>query len=374
MKITAAVLKSGGIKRDFEDANALSIEEVDLAPPGPGEVLIRIAAAGVCHSDLSVINGDRPRPLPMVLGHEASGFVETMGAGVDDLAIGDQVVCVFAPGCGRCAFCSEGRPALCSRAAKHHAVGELMTGERRLSRDLAPINHHLGISAFATHAVVARPSLIQVPAGLPPHISALFSCAMLTGAGAVFNTARLAPGARVAVIGLGGVGLAAVLGAATAGASEIIAIDRLESKLQVALDMGATKTIQADENTVEAVRDLTGGGIDVDFELAGSVNALEVAWGCTCRGGQTVVAGLTHPEARMPLNTLQLVAEERVLSGSYIGSCVPQRDLPRMFALHALGKLPVEKMLTHRLTLPDINRAMDQLDRGNAIRQVIEFD
>lgn len=374
MKITAAVLASGGIEGGFEAARALSVEELDLDPPGPGEVLIRIAAAGVCHSDLSVINGDRPRPLPMVLGHEASAFVEALGEGVEDLAVGDHVVCIFAPGCGRCSFCSEGRPALCSLAARHHGLGELITGKRRLSIEGAPVNHHVGISAFATHAVVARPSLVRVPSDLPPYIAALFSCAVLTGAGAVFNTARLSPGARVAVVGLGGVGLAAVLGAVAAGAGEIIAIDRYDSKLKTAMDMGATTALRADQTTISAVRDLTGGGVDVAFEMAGSVAALEVAWGCTCRGGKTVVAGLTHPKARMPLNALQLVAEERVLMGSYIGSCVPQRDLPRMFALHAMGKLPVERMLTHRLKLQDINRAMDHLERGEAIRQVIEFD
>lgn len=373
-KIQAAVLTRGGIDRDFESAAALSVREVDLAGPGPGEVLIRVAAAGVCHSDLSVINGTRPRPVPMVLGHEASGFVQQVGDGVDDLAPGDHVVCIFAPGCGHCLPCAEGRPALCTRAAKHHGVGELMTGHRRLSMDGAPVHHHVGVSAFATHAVLARPSLVKVVADIPPHISALFSCAMLTGAGAVFNTARVMPGSKVAVIGLGGVGLSAVLGAVAAGAGEIIAIDPFETKMQAALDMGATRAIKADAHTIDAVRDATGGGVDIAIELAGSTRALETAWGCTCRGGTTVTAGLPHPDARMSLNALQLVAEERSLKGSYIGSCVPQRDLPRMFALYAQGKLPVEKMLTHRLKLHDINRAMDQLDQGTAIRQVIEFD
>ncbi|MCA0942664.1 zinc-dependent alcohol dehydrogenase family protein [Salipiger pacificus] len=374
MKIEAAVLLHGGVERDFEAATALEVRELDLAAPGPGEVRIRVAAAGVCHSDLSVINGTRPRPVPMVLGHEASGYVEEVGAGVDDLAPGDHVVCIFAPGCGSCLPCAEGRPALCTRAARHHGVGELMTGHRRLSMDGAPVNHHVGVSAFATHAVLARQSLVKVEADLPPHISALFSCAMLTGAGAVFNTARVTPGSKVAVFGLGGVGLSAILGAVAAGAGEIIAIDPFETKMQTALEMGATRAVKADAHTIEAVRDATGGGVDVAIELAGSTKALETAWGCTCRGGTTVTAGLPHPDARMALNALQLVAEERTLKGSYIGSCVPQRDLPRMFSLHAQGKLPVEKMLTHRLKLRDINRAMDQLDQGTAIRQVIEFD
>jgi len=374
MKITAAVLERGGIERDFATNNALTVREVELAPPGRGEVLIRIAAAGVCHSDLSVINGTRPRPVPMVLGHEASGFVEEIGAGVDDLAPGDHVVCIFAPGCGTCTPCAEGRPALCTRAARHHGVGELMTGHRRLSMDGQPVHHHVGVSAFASHAVLARQSLVKVEADLPPHISALFSCAMLTGAGAAFNTAHISPGSKVAVFGLGGVGLSAILGAAAAGAGQIIAVDPFETKVETARAMGATHSVRADENTAGAIRDLTGGGVDVALELAGSVGALETAYDCTCRGGTTVTAGLPHPDARMPLNALKLVAEERTLKGSYIGSCVPQRDLPRMFALHAQGKLPVEKMLTHRLKLDQINLAMDQLDDGTAIRQVIEFD
>lgn len=373
MKITAAVLERGEVKGNYAAEKPLTVREVELAPPGPGEVLIRIAAAGVCHSDLSVINGTRPRPLPMVLGHEASGYVEEVGSGVDDLAPGDHVVCIFAPGCGRCTPCAEGRPALCEKAAKHHGVGELMTGHRRLSMDGRPVHHHVGISAFASHAVVARQSLVKADQDIAPHISTLFSCAMLTGAGAVFNTAHIKPGAKVAVVGIGGVGMAAILGAAAAGAGQIVAIDPFENKLAVARQMGATDAVKADEATVEAVRDITKGGVDYAFELAGSVRALETAYDITRRGGTTVTAGLPHPDARMALNALKLVAEERSLKGSYIGSCVPQRDLPRMFALHRRGLLPVEKMLSHRLPLADINLAMDRLEDGSAIRQVVEF-
>ncbi|QGZ34525.1 zinc-dependent alcohol dehydrogenase family protein [Stappia indica] len=373
MKITAAVLERGEVKGNYAAEKPLIVREVELAPPGPGEVLIRIAAAGVCHSDLSVINGTRPRPLPMVLGHEASGYVEEVGAGVDDLAPGDHVVCIFAPGCGRCTPCAEGRPALCEKAAKHHGVGELMTGHRRLSMDGRPVHHHVGISAFASHAVVARQSLVKVDQDIAPHISTLFSCAMLTGAGAVFNTAHIKPGSKVAVVGIGGVGMAAILGAVAAGAGQIVAIDPFENKLDVARQMGATDAVKAGEGVVEAVRDLTGGGVDYAFELAGSVRALETAYDITRRGGTTVTAGLPHPDSRMALNALKLVAEERSLKGSYIGSCVPQRDLPRMFALHRRGLLPVEKMLSHRLPLADINLAMDRLEDGSAIRQVVEI-
>ncbi|QCO57299.1 zinc-binding dehydrogenase (plasmid) [Pseudorhodobacter turbinis] len=373
MKITAAVLMRDGITKNFAAEAPLEVREVDLAPPGRGEVLIRVGAAGVCHSDLSVINGTRPRPLPMALGHEASGYVEKIGEGVDDLKVGDHVVCIFAPGCRHCNPCAEGRPALCERAAKHHGVGELMTGARRLSMDGQPINHHVGVSAFATHAVLDRRSLVKVEHDLPAHVSALFSCAMLTGAGAVFNTARILPGQTVAVIGLGGVGLSAVLGAAAAGAGRVIAIDPFESKMDAARSMGATDCIKADGDTIQAVRDMTNGGVDCAIELAGSVKALETAYEITRRGGLTVTAGLPHPDQRMALNALKLVAEERTLKGSYIGSCVPQRDLPRMFALYEQGKLPVEKMLSHRIRLDEINLAMDRLNDGTAIRQIVDF-
>ncbi|ACL99989.1 alcohol dehydrogenase [[Luteovulum] sphaeroides subsp. megalophilum] len=373
MKITAAVLERDGIAGNYAEERPLAIRELDLAAPGPGEVLIRVAAAGICHSDLSVINGTRRRPLPMVLGHEASGHVEALGEGVEDLEPGDHVVCIFAPGCGRCTPCAEGRPALCEKAARHHAVGELMTGHRRLSLGGRPVHHHLGISGFATHAVVARPSLVRVPREVPPHVSALFSCAMLTGAGAVFNTAQIRPGSKVAVVGLGGVGLSAILGAAAAGAAEIVAIDPFPAKMEAARAMGATLSVPADGDTVAAVRDLTAGGVDYAFELAGSVRALETAFAVTRRGGMTVTAGLPHPDDRMSLEALKLVAEERTLKGSYIGSCVPQRDLPRMLALHRRGLLPVEKMLTHRLKLDEINLAMDRLAEGSAIRQVVDL-
>ena len=218
MRTRAAILEEMGRPRPYATSRPLTVCEVELAPPARGEVLVRIAAAGLCHSDLSVINGDRPRPTPMALGHEAAGVVEALGEGVDDLAPGDHVVMVFVPSCGCCAPCAEGRPALCEPAAKANGAGEMLAGGRRLARGGAPLHHHLGVSAFAGHAVVSRRSLVRVPRELPMERAALFGCAVLTGVGAVANTARIAPGSSVAVIGLGGVGLAAVLGAVACGA------------------------------------------------------------------------------------------------------------------------------------------------------------
>ena len=255
MKTRAAILRRVGAKVPYVDSRPLSIETVQLDPPGPGEVLVKIAAAGLCHSDLSVINGDRPRPMPMALGHEAAGIVEALGPQVDDLEVGDHVVMVFMPSCGHCVPCAEGRPALCEPGAAANGKGELITGGRRIRLDGETINHHLGCSAFAEHAVVSRRSLVRVDKDLPLAEAALFGCAVLTGVGAVVNTAGVQPGQSVAVIGLGGVGLASLLGALASGAAQIIAIDVRDDKLELARRLGATATVNANaEDAVQRVR------------------------------------------------------------------------------------------------------------------------
>lgn len=374
MKIRAAVLQATGLPMPYAASRPLAIETLDLAPPGRDEVLVRIAAAGLCHSDLSVINGDRPRPVPMALGHEAAGVVEACGDGVADLVPGDHVVMVFVPSCGHCLPCMEGRPALCEPGAASNTRGELLGGVRRLFRDTQPINHHMGVSAFADHCVVSRRSLVKVDRDIPLEQAALFGCAVLTGVGAVINTAEVRAGSTVAVIGLGGVGLAAVLGAVAAGAGQVIAIDLSPAKLEFARSLGATATFLAgDAQTPDAVRSLTQGGVQVALEFAGSVKALELAYRITRRGGTTVTAGLPHPSHTFALPATQLVAEERTLKGSYIGTCVPARDVPRYLQLFRQGRLPVDRLLTDTLPLEDINQAFDRLHEGSAIRQVITF-
>ena len=226
MKIKAAVLEEMGLAAPYAVSQPLKVQEVDLDGPGPGEVLIRIVAAGLCHSDLSVMNGDRPRPLPMVLGHEAAGIVEEVGPYVDDLVPGDHVVCVFVPSCGHCAPCAQGRPALCEPGAMHNGKGDLLSGEFRLHRKGIHLHHHCGISCFAEYATVSRRSLVKVDKELPLHIAALMGCAVLTGAGAVFNTGDVTPGGKAAAVGLGGVGLAALLGTVALGAETIVAVNR----------------------------------------------------------------------------------------------------------------------------------------------------
>ncbi len=374
MKMRAAVLDRMGAAPPYAVSKPLRIATVELDPPGRGEVLVRIAAAGLCHSDLSVINGDRPRPMPMALGHESAGVVEQVGEDVPDLAPGDHVVMVFMPSCGHCLPCAEGRPALCEPGAAANGAGTLLSGARRLHCDGAPVNHHLGVSGFAEYAVVSRRSLVRIDPDLPLDEAALFGCAVLTGVGAVVNTAGLRPGQTAAVIGLGGVGLASVLGAVAAGARQVVALDLADDKLGLARQIGATHAVNArDPDAAEQVRALTGGGVDFAFEMAGAVRAMELAYAITRRGGTTVTAGLPPPGAALALPLVQLVAEERTVKGSYIGTCVPARDIPRYIALYRAGRLPVDRLMSGKLALDGINEGFDRLHEGRAVRQVIEF-
>ncbi|MDQ8029562.1 MAG: zinc-dependent alcohol dehydrogenase family protein [Brevundimonas sp.] len=370
----AAVLRAMGAARPYADSRPLAIETVTLDPPGAGEVLVAIRAAGLCHSDLSVINGDRPRPMPMALGHEAAGVVEAVGPGVDDLNPGDHVVMVFMPSCGHCQPCAGGRPALCEPGAAANGRGELLGGGTRLHGEGGDLHHHLGCSAFADRAVVSRRSLVKVPKDLPFEHAALFGCAVLTGVGAVVNTAQVRAGQSVAVVGLGGVGLASVLGALASGAAPVVAVDLSEDKLALARSLGPVLTVNAaDADAVEQVRALTNGGADVVLEMAGSVRALEAAWKMTKRGGTTVTAGLPPPEAALAVNVVNLVAEERTLKGSYIGTAIPSRDIPRYIQLFRDGRLPVDRLLTGVVALDDINAAFDALHAGEAVRTVVTF-
>jgi alcohol dehydrogenase len=374
VKIKAAVLNAIGAKAPYAESKPLTIEEVELAPPGPGEIMVKIGAAGLCHSDLSVINGDRPRPMPMALGHEAAGIVEQLGEGVTDLRKGDHVVLVFVPSCGHCGPCAEGRPALCEPGAAANGAGTLLSGARRLTRNGQPINHHLGCSVFAEYATVSRRSVVRIDPELPLDEAALFGCAVLTGVGAVVNTAQVRAGASVAVIGLGGVGLASLLGARVAGARQIIAVDLSDAKLDLAMSLGATHRFNAGQSDCqEQIRELTSGGVEYAFELAGSVRALELAYRITRRGGTTVTAGLPPPTATFALPPVNLVGEERTVKGSYIGTCVPSRDIPRYIELYRQGKLPVDRLMSGTLKLEDINLGFDRLHEGKAVRQVVVF-
>lgn len=374
MQTRAAVLREMTSNRPFDESRPLSIETFELAPPQAGEVLLKVHAAGLCHSDLSSINGNRPRPTPMVLGHEAAGEIIEVGDGVTDFQVGDHVVCSFVPSCGHCKYCGDGRAALCTPGAEANNAGTLLDGGRRLSENGDDVHHHLGISGFAEYAVVRRESLVKIDPTLDYEIAAVFGCAVLTGVGAMIHTARLQLGQTVLVVGLGGVGLAAVLGAIAGGASQVIAADIDDDKLVKAKQMGATATVNTgDDDALEQVQKLTGGGVDVAAEFAGVQAALEFAFAATGKGGKTVTAGLQHPDSRMQLNALQLVAQERTLMGSYLGGHVPKLDIPEYIALYQAGRLPVDKLLTHRLSLDEINLGFERLAAGEAIRQVVVF-
>lgn len=375
MKTRAAVLREMGAQRPYKASQPLKIEELELDAPGHGEILVRVRAAGLCHSDLSVIDGNRPRPLPMALGHEAAGEVMEVGDGVTDLEVGDHVVFSFVPSCGTCDYCLDGRAALCAPGAAANNEGTLLGGGMRLHQNEHTVNHHLGVSGFAEYAVTSRRSAVKVNKDLPFDIAAVFGCAVLTGVGAVVHTAGLRAGQSVLVVGLGGVGLSAVLGAVAGGARQIIAADIAQDKLDMAKSLGATHVVNSrDEDAVEQVKAISGGGVDIAAEFAGVGPALEFAFAATGKGGKTVTAGLPHPSTRMAVSPVQLVAEERSLLGSYLGGHVPALDIPEYVALYLAGRLPVDKLLTHRLKLEDINEGFDRLADGEAIRQVILFD
>jgi alcohol dehydrogenase len=372
MRTRAALLRTSGLPAPYAISRPLEIIEADLDPPNAGEVLIRLRAAGLCHSDLSVIDGNRPRPLPMVLGHEGAGVIEELGSGVTDLRVGDHVVTAFVPSCGLCSPCADGRPALCEPGLASNTAGTLLGGARRLHLAGQDLQHHLGVSAFAQYATVSRHSVVRVDRSLSFEEAAVFGCAVITGTGAVINTARLPVESTVAIVGLGGVGLAALLGARYREARVIVAVDLSDVKLALARELGATHTFNArDPDVVAAIREATRGGVEYAFEMAGAVKAMELAYRITRRGGTTVTAGLAHPEALFSVPQVGIVAEERTIKGSYLGSCVPLRDIPRYIEWYQSGKLPVNRLLAGSMSLDGINSGFDALAGGEALRQTV---
>jgi alcohol dehydrogenase len=375
MKTKAAVLYEMGAPSPYRQSLPLVIDETNLSGPGVAEVLVQMAAAGLCHSDLSVIDGSRPRKLPMVMGHEASGIVREVGAEVREFAPGDHVVFSFVPVCGRCSFCASGRGALCEPGAQANITGTLLSGARHFSDSKSiACNHHLGVSAFSQFTIAAQESLVKIDPSLPLITAALFGCAVTTGVGAVVNTARVTPDSSVAVFGMGGVGLSAIMGSRAIGAFPIVAVDRFDDKLTLALEVGATHTVNAaQDDAIAAVKELTGGGADYVFESVGNEQVLIQAYHATKRGGTTITVGLPAPSRMFSIPAVSLTLEERTIKGSYMGSSIPRRDIPRYIGMYQAGILPVDKLHTHTLRLEEINAGFDRLAEGQAVRQIVDF-
>lgn len=365
MLIRGAVLEEIGRSRPYEGSRPLTVCELELDPPGPDELLVRVEAAGVCHSDLSVIDGNRVRPTPMLLGHEAAGVVERAGPGVTDVVPGQRVVMTFLPRCGGCAGCATDGVTPCAAGSAANNDGTLLGGGVRLRRGGEPVLHHLGVSAFATHAVVDRRSAVPVDDDVPAEVAALLGCAVLTGGGALLNVGRPRPGQSVMVVGLGGVGMAALLTALALDGVRVIGVDANPDKLDAARELGAHEVYGPAGLDVRA---------DVVVEAAGGVRAFETAVAATAPGGRTITVGLPAPDARASISPLALVAEGRTIVGSYLGSAVPARDVPVFARMWQEGRLPVERLISARIGLTGLNAAMDRLADGSAVRQVVVFD
>ena len=350
--------------------------ELELAPPGPGEALVRLHAAGVCHSDLNAIDGTAPTRCPAVLGHEGAGVVEQVGAGVT-LAPGTPVVLSWLPACGRCEQCVRDLPHLCAIAWEGMHSGGLLDGQPRLSRSGDPIYHYCFLSSFAERAVVPARCCVPIAGGVPFDIAALVGCAVTTGTGAVWRTAAVRPGERVCVIGCGGVGMSAVLGAAAVGADPIVAVDLSDEKLAAALSLGATHAVRwagGAEETAERVRAASGGGVDYAFEATGRTEAGLAAFLATRARGAAVLIGIPAADAVLALPAQQIPRLERRVLGSVYGSAKPERDFPALLALYARGRLPLDRLVARRLPLDAAEEAFDILRDGAALRVVLEMN
>ena len=350
------------------------VEEISVDSPKRGEVMVKLAACGVCHSDLSATNGTIALPPPLVLGHEAGGEVIEVGEGVTGLAVGDHVVSSFIYMCGKCRFCSSGRPVLCLE--QHKALTTPLEGTPR-THDKAgrPLGIFSGCGVMAEYATVSVENVVKIDPKIPLDRAALVGCAVTTGVGAVFNTARVEPGSSVAVFGCGGVGLNVIQGAAIAGAERIIAIDTMPVKLEMAKQFGATDVMLAvqGEDPVKALKKMTGGGPDYAFECVGVGALAEAAYRAIRRGGKAVVVGVARPTDSMTFKPMTMVFEEKTLQGSYFGSCVPRIDFPKMLHLYMAGRLKLDELITRRYSIDEAPQAFADLESGKNARGVIVF-
>jgi len=362
----AAVLPAAGM--------ALQVEELTISPPRQGEVLVRLAAAGLCGTDMHAIDGELPLPLPCVLGHEGAGVVERVGPGVTELAPGDHVVLLWRASCGRCLYCSLGRPALCDLGLRIRQTGRMPDGQTRFHRaDGQEIHHFLGASTFAQYTVLPEAATVKIRPDVPLELAALIGCGVLTGVGAVVYAAAVPAGSSVAVFGTGGVGLNVVQGAALVGAERIIAVDTRQNKLEMARTFGATHLVNATrEDPVAAVRALTQGrGADYAFEAIGLPATIAQALDCVRKAGTAVVVGLAAAGALVSIDPVALMQQEKTLRGSLYGSSRPRVDMPRLLDLYVAGKLKLDQLITRRYPLNEINDAVAAMRAGEVARAVI---
>ncbi|MDM8529044.1 Zn-dependent alcohol dehydrogenase [Anaerolineales bacterium HSG24] len=366
MKITAAVLYSPN--RRFE------LKQLELAPPQSGEVLVKVAAAGVCHSDWHLATGATAHNFPVVAGHEGAGLVEAVGEGVTRIQPGDHVALNWAPNCGTCFYCLHERPSLCGTYVGSIWDGTMMDGTTRLSENGQPVYHFSATACFAEYTVVPQESCVLLDKKIPLPIAALIGCAVTTGVGAVINTAKVRPGSSVAVFGAGGVGLSIIMGAKLVGAKQIIAIDQNESKRAIAQSFGATDTLLAGPDVVTAIRDLTEGrGADYLFEAIGLPAVQEKCLEAVRPGGLVVLTGLAPMGSSTDFPGSIIVRQEKTVTGSYYGSMNPVRDFTLYGELYLQGKLDLDRLVSKKYTLSQINEAYQAMLSGDLARGVILF-
>jgi NDMA-dependent alcohol dehydrogenase len=353
----------------------ITVEPILVDPPQRNEVTIRLAACGVCHSDLSATNGTIAMPTPLVLGHEGAGTIVDVGEGVTGFSTGDPVISSFVSMCGHCRYCQTGRPQLCDQAAK--AGFTLPDGTLR-TRDLQghPLNVFSGCGVMAEYATLHVDNVVHAARDIAMECCALIGCGVMTGVGAAINTAAVSPGSTAIVFGAGGVGLNAIQGCALAGAAMIVAVDRVDSKLEMARLFGATHTVNsaADDSIVKTLKKLTGGGADYAFECVGRGDLVAQAYGALRKGGTAVVVGVAGLKDMTSVRTATLTFEEKTLTGSYYGSARPREDFPRLMALYRSGRLKLDELITHRYRIAEAAQAFDDLQQGRNARGVIVFD
>ena len=353
----------------------LAVEDVDLADPGPGEVAVRLAASGVCHSDWNVITGATPNPLPAVLGHEGAGIVEAVGEGVTDVSEDDHVILSWLPSCGTCFFCLQGRGVLCDMAMADMFEGTLPGGSLALSRNGTPLYHYSFLSTFAEQCVVPASCCVLIRRDAPLEVAALVGCAVMTGYGAAVLRARVEPGSTAVVYGAGGVGLSSILGCKLAGARVIVAADPVPFKRETALSLGATHAVDPrSEDVPGLVRELTDGrGADYAFDTAGAPGVVAQAYAAVRRGGIVVAVGIPPVGETADIPAPSLPREEKVVTGSFYGSCRPQVDMPLVVELYMEGKLDLDALITRTFALDEINEAFAAMITGEVARGVIRF-